>query len=56
MGIDCKQLDDILSAGHPDHALVGVTVAWLRQIRDRLPDTGAIPATPVVATLSGAVA
>ena len=56
MGIDCKQLDDILSAGHPDHALVGVTVGMLRQIRSRLPDTGAIPASPAVPTLLGAVA
>lgn len=49
-----RTLSDLLSAGHPETALVGVSIAALRAWVAKEPALAALAISPVVGTLSSA--
>lgn len=51
-----KTLADILASGHPDTALVGVTIGTLRALAAQMPAVAATPVAPVVAAMLPSVA
>ncbi len=56
MQLDQIRLRDILAAGHPDTALVGVTIGTLKALVANQPDAAKLVATPYVGTLQSATA
>lgn len=56
MQTDQTRLRDILAAGHPDDALVGVTIGTLKGLVEKNPAAADLAATPYVGTVMGAAA
>lgn len=56
MQIDQTRLRDILAAGHPDSAIVGVPIGTLKALVANQPAAADLVATPYVGTLQAAVA
>lgn len=50
------RLRDILAAGHPDSAIVGVPIGTLKALVAHQPAAAELVATPYVGTLQGAAA
>lgn len=56
MQTDQIRLRDILAAGHPDHAIVGVPIGTLKAMIANHPAAADLAATPYVGTVQGAAA
>ncbi|WP_341207266.1 hypothetical protein [uncultured Sphingomonas sp.] len=56
MKTDQIRLRDILDAGHPDSAIVGVPIGTLKALVAGQPAAAELVATPYVGTLLGAAA
>lgn len=56
MQVDPIRLRDLLSAGHPDSAIVGVPIGTLKALVAGQPAAAELVATPYVGTLQGATA
>lgn len=54
MKTDQIRLRDVLDAGHPDNAIVGVPIGTLKALVGHHPAAAELLATPYVGTLQGA--